>query len=251
MIDTNGIELWLVDLSQCAPALEALERDTPRLAHDDRDRAQAIADPRERSHRFAAYAALRVLLERCAGSAVRGQRFVRVGGLKPRLGDAGVEFNLSHAEGLALIGVSRALPLGVDLEKVRPAKMSPRRLSEIIAIGAGLGGKLHPSLGVERTFIQAWARLEAFSKARGRGLAQTLTDLGLRGPGRRQVPPTLAVLEDAAHRLARKASLTVHDVRLPLAFHGAIAAPRGAQVQGVRSFPADRAQIDQLLDGQM
>ncbi len=251
MIDTDSIELWLVDLGQCALALETLERDVPRLAADDRDRALAIDDPRERRHRLAAYTALRVLLERCAGPAVRGQRFLRDGDLKPRLGDRSAEFNLSHTEGLALIGVSRGLPLGVDIEKVRSAKMSPRRLGEFIAIGAGLGGKLLPSVGAERTFIQAWARLEAFTKARGRGLAQTLADLGLRGPRRRQAPLTLAHLEDTARRLVRDANLAVHDVRLPLAFHGAVAAPRGVHVVGIRAFPADRAQIDQLLDGRM
>ena len=78
MTQNNTIELWLVDLAK--------ERDTrlkpssvrvPRLTADDLERADAITDRRERRDRMAAYTALRVLLERIAGSGVRGRPFVR------------------------------------------------------------------------------------------------------------------------------------------------------------------------------
>ena len=42
------IELWLVDLDAAAPALEALERDLPRLSGDDRARALRPNDAHER-----------------------------------------------------------------------------------------------------------------------------------------------------------------------------------------------------------
>ena len=70
-------ELWLVDLEAAAPALEALERDLPRLSGDDRARALRPNDARERRHRLAAYTGLRIVLERVGGAEVRGQRFVR------------------------------------------------------------------------------------------------------------------------------------------------------------------------------
>ena len=145
-----------------------------------------------------------------------------------------------------MIAVSRRFPVGVDLEKVRPAKMSARRLGEIIAIGAGLGERSLADLGPERTFFQAWARLEAFAKARGRGLAQTLTDLGLRGKGRLQLPPMQ--IEAVARRLVHATGLAVRDVQLPPAFHGAIAAPRPARVTRARSFPARLEDIAALAE---
>jgi 4'-phosphopantetheinyl transferase len=248
MIDPRtSVELWLVDLDACAPALDLIERDVPRLADDDRARAEAIGDARECHRRLAAYTALRMLLERVAGTKARRQPFVRAAGAKPRLGDGSAEFNLSHTEGHALIGVSRALPLGVDLERARPAKMSARRRGEIIAAGAGLGDKPLPDLGHERTFIQAWARLEAFAKAGGDGLAQTLANLGLRGggQGRSQVP--LAQVEAAARRLVAATGLAVRDVPLPPGWHGAVAMPRGARCAHPRKFPARRVEIDPLL----
>jgi len=243
-----AIELWLVDLEACATALEALERDTPRLADDDRERADTIGDPRERRHRLAAYTALRVLLERMVGAGVRGRPLVRSPGGKPRLGEGGVEFSLSHTEGLALIGVTRGLPIGVDLEKARPVKMSARRQGEICAIGAGLGDRLLPSPGTDRAFLQAWARMEAFTKARARGLAQTLTDVGMRGKGRRRVP--LDQLQVAARRLACDAGLTVRDVGLPPGLYGALAAPRATPSARARALPADRAGLERLLTQQ-
>jgi phosphopantetheinyl transferase len=112
-------ELWLVDLEAAAPALEALERDLPRLSGDDRARALRPSDARERRHRLVAYMGLRVVLERAAGAEVRGQRFVRGARGKPRLAAGDIGFSLSHTGGLALIGVARAGPIGVDLERAR------------------------------------------------------------------------------------------------------------------------------------
>ena len=247
MTEPAGIELWLVDLDTCAAALEQIERDVPRLSADDRERAGAISDAGERARRVAAYTALRVLLERAAGQTVRGQAFTRSPGWKPRLPDGSAEFNLSHAEGMALIGISRSCPLGVDLERARPVRMSPRRIGEIAAVGSGLGDKPLPDLGAERTFLQAWARLEAFTKARGRGLAQTLTDLGLRGKGAPGPPMPLPHVEAAARHLLHEAGLTVGDVTLLPGFHGAVAAARGARVTRVRPFPVQGEQICGLL----
>jgi 4'-phosphopantetheinyl transferase len=248
MIDSNTVELWLVDLGKCAPMLEGLERDVPRLAQSDRDRADAIGDAQERSHRVGAYVALRMLLERAAGPGIRRQPFLRDGG-KPRLRDASAEFNLSHTEGLALIGVSRGIALGVDMEKARVPKMSPRRLEELIAVGAGLGERPLPRSGVQRQFIQAWTRLEAFTKARGLPLAETLAHLGLRGRSSRREPPALAHVEGTARRLLRESGLAVHDVRLPPGLQAAAAFSRTVRRPGVRLFPADRAGIDLLLAG--
>jgi 4'-phosphopantetheinyl transferase len=125
-------ELWLVDLEAAAPALEALERDLPRLSGDDRARALRPNDARERRHRLAAYTGLRIVLERVEGAEVRGQRFVRGPGGKPGLPAGGATvFSLSHTDGLALIGVARGGTIGVDLERTRTLRMSSRRREEI------------------------------------------------------------------------------------------------------------------------
>lgn len=241
----SDIEIWLVDLEKSAEALEMLEGGARRLAADEYDRINAINDPRERRHRLATYIALRIVLERIAGPGVRGLPYKRRPGGKPRLDLDGAEFSLSHVDGLALIGVSSALPLGVDLERMRPVKMAARRLVEISAIGAGLSDKPLPALGTERTFLQAWTRLEAFAKARGRGIAQTLAEVGVRGSAKRLFSP--AELEVRARRVAHDAGITVHDVKLSPTLHGAVGAPRGTRPMRARVFPTHHAGIVRLL----
>jgi 4'-phosphopantetheinyl transferase len=240
----DSVELWLVDLAASAAALEALECDTPRLAGAERARAAAIADAAGRRQRLAAYAALRVLLERVAGPAVRRQPLARGPAGKPRLAGGGAEFSLSHTEGFALIGVAAASPVGVDVERRRPLRMLQRRRDEIRAVGSGLGGRRLFDPESHAGLMQAWVRLEAFSKARGRALAQTLADLGLRGKGG-PVPP--ARLQAEARRLARQAGLAVSDLDLPPGLHGAAAVAVGVGLPGPRLFPADRAGLDRLL----
>jgi phosphopantetheinyl transferase len=248
MSPTAPIELWLVDLEACANALEALELETHCLSPDDRKRAEAIADPRERRHRLAAYTALRVLLERIAGAQVRGMSLTHGPGGKPGLGGSGVEFSLSHTRGLALIAVGRSGPLGIDLEQRRPIKMSPRAALEMCAIASGLGGRLAGTHGSIRAVLQAWTRLEAFAKARGLGVARTLTELGQRGRGG-VLALSPAELETAARRQARTYGLSVRDVRLGRSLHAALAAPSDLRHGRVRPFPAHRPDIQALLAG--
>jgi phosphopantetheinyl transferase len=241
----TGIELWLVDLERCSEALDELERETPRLADDERARAAAFRDAAVRRERIAAYTALRVLLERAVGPGARRRPFVRGPGGAPRLADGGASFSLSHTEGFALVGLAAAFPIGVDVERARPVALPRRRREELCAAAVGLAGAPLPHGGEERAMVQAWVRLEAFTKARGRALLGTLADLGLRGTG--LPPPPPAGLEAAGRALVGRAGLTVTDVRLPAGLQGAAAVGLGADVPAARALPADRAELDELL----
>jgi 4'-phosphopantetheinyl transferase len=240
-------ELWLVDLASSAPALEALERRTPRLAADDRARARRLVDPAARRHRQAAYIALRILLERAAGPRVRGARFQRSPGGKPRLAIGNATFSLSHAGGLALIGIARGRPIGVDLERARAVRMASRRREEILAVGSGLADEPAGEAASTAAVLQAWCRIEAFAKAQGRGLDAVLRDLGLRKRSGRELAP--ASIAAAAARLARLARLGVSSVKLPPNLYAAIALRRGVRPPALRRFPTGVRTILRLLAG--
>lgn len=241
------IELWLVDLPKVAPALEALEREVPRLGSDDRARARRLREPAERRHRLAAYTALRILLERAGGPRVRGQRIVRPAGGKPRLIAASPAFSVSHTGELAMIGIARAHCIGVDLEARRVIAMSRRRREEIVAIAVGLGGPVRALVdpGTDAAVLQAWCRLEACAKARGTGVARLLSGLGLRQASGRTL--SLASIETAARQLAGDAGLTVGDVRLPDGLYGAIATAPFTPPARPQRFPTTRGAIARLL----
>jgi len=238
-------ELWLVDAEAAAPALEALERELPRLTAQDREHARRLREPHARRQRLAIYAALRIALERVGGPQVRHQRIIRPIGGRPRLEVSGPAFSLSHTGGLALIGVTQSPTIGVDLEATRSIRMSRRRREEILAAGAGFIGK--PALDdpeSEPAVLQAWCRLEACAKARGSGVAALLGELGLRDRRGRQLP--LAGVAEAARRLVRDAHLTVADVRLPPGLHGAVAG-EGSLPARARRFPLHLRAIARLL----
>jgi 4'-phosphopantetheinyl transferase len=240
-------ELWLVDLGRAAPALQALETVEPRLSPDDRARARQLTGPRRRRDRLSAYIALRIALERLVGGRVRGAAFVRSAVGKPSLAQGSAAFSLSHSDGLALIGVTRTGAIGVDLERARSVRASAHHQHLIVAAGRGLAPMPLPAQNVgeahrQAAFLQAWSRLEAFAKARGRGLARLLADVGARGRA-----ATPAQVEAAARRIVGEAGVKVHDLKLPAGLHGAVALGRRAGVPRVRAFPVDGPAIARLL----
>ena len=240
------MELWLVDLQAAAPALEGLERQTPRLSADDRTRAGRLHDRAERRQRLAAYIALRIVIERMGGAQVRQLPFTRAAGGRPHLGEAAPSFSLSHSGGWALLGVSRS-PIGVDLEAHRHLKMAARRRQEILAIGAGLARSLAWDGTGEAPVLQAWCRLEAYAKATGQGLAHILSELGLRQASGRHLAPS--AIEAAARALAGAGSVTVRDLKLPASLYGAVACSGVRRFARVRLFPADRAAMQRIFAG--
>lgn len=240
----SAVELWLVDLEKCTAPLESIQTVAQLLSADDYERAQRIRDPGERRQRLATYVAVRVLLERIAGPVARGRPFARSVDGKPRLDLERVEFSLAHIDGAALIGVSE-VALGVDLERMRPVRLTSRRLAEISAAGAGLSDEPLPDSTLEHAFLQAWARLEAFAKVRGGGLAKTLADVGLRGDGRLRL--SLSELETRARVLLQEAQAAVHDLAMPHGLQGAVGVQAGGHLTQVRAFPAGEAEIMQLL----
>lgn len=235
------IELWLVDLDAAGPALARLERATPRLADDDRERAAQLRDADERRYRLAAYTALRIALERRAGPATRGVKFARAVGGKPYLPGASVAFNLSHAGALALIGVASKGSIGVDLEQMRVVRTSARRRVEIAAAAAGLAATTAGNADDIGVFLQGWARIEAYAKAHGAGVARILGDLGLRSTAGRALPAE--TITSRARAMVREARLEVRDLRMPAGFYAAAAVPQDTGRLTVRRFPAREADI--------
>jgi 4'-phosphopantetheinyl transferase len=238
------IELWLVDLKETAPALAALERETPRLSDDDRRRALCLRDAEERRLRLAAYGALRIALERWGGERVRRTAYRRNASGSPSL--AGIPaFSLSHADSVALIGVTSLRAIGVDLEKQRRVRISARRRNEILAAGAGLGCNVVNGPATDRAFLQAWVRLEAYAKALGEGLGRVLDDLQLRAPGRGAL--SLADIEAGARRQAQRRALRVIDLVMPANLLGAVALEVALELPELRRFPADLGGVRRLL----
>ena len=221
-------ELWCVDLSAAAPALHAIEQRTPRLCPADRTRAASFSDARVRDEWLATHIALRLLIERAAGAQWRGATFNRAARGKPQLEGTPLGFSLSHAPGLALIGLSPRGSIGVDIERTRQVRIGAERRARIEEAGAALSDRPLPSEGSAR-FLQAWVRLEAFAKAEGCGIGRLLTRLGILGAdaAARAQPASARALAQAL-RADLQSAATVQDVGIGEDIYAAVALTGGA-----------------------
>jgi 4'-phosphopantetheinyl transferase len=169
--DSHPIRVWRAALDRPDEEIALLRT---LLSHDERARADRFRFPRDRKHFTAARGFLRTVLARTLGIAPQEVVFSYGNRGKPTLGwpeGSGLEFNLSHSGGLALLACSRGRALGIDIEYQREELdflgiagryFTPRERDEI---------QREPDLARQRAaFFRGWARKEAFLKARGDGL---------------------------------------------------------------------------------
>jgi 4'-phosphopantetheinyl transferase len=151
------------------------QREPLTLGAEEAQRAAAFARPSDQRRYVAAHGFLRAVLARYTGLDARTLCFVGDATGKPTLvpthaADA-LHFNLSHAGELALCGVAREQPLGVDIEVVRElADLRALSRSTFSALEQRQFDALDPALQPE-AFFAAWTRKEAVIKAMGTGLS--------------------------------------------------------------------------------
>jgi 4'-phosphopantetheinyl transferase len=144
------------------------------LSDDERARADRFRFPRDRKHFTVGRGFLRTVLGRTLGIAPQEIIFSYGTRGKPALRwpeESGLEFNLAHSNGLALLAIAWGRAIGIDLECQREELdflgiagrfFTPQELAEI---------ECEPERAAQRAaFFRGWARKEAFLKARGDGL---------------------------------------------------------------------------------
>ena len=110
-----------------------------------------------------AEALLRLILSRQSGTAPQQIEIQRTSGKKPYI--PGYSFSLSHTRGAVAVLLS-GTDCGVDIERLRPARMRAARLF--------FTPKEYASSCDARLFWQLWTRKEALGKALGVGLRAEL-----------------------------------------------------------------------------
>ncbi|MBI1650209.1 4'-phosphopantetheinyl transferase family protein [Hyphomicrobium sulfonivorans] len=197
-------EIWFVDIAAAAPALQAFEARHLLLSAAEHERAAALRDDLVRNEWLAAHIALRAIVGRGCGPDVARQTFAVTERGKPFLAQSPYAFSLSHAPGVALIGLSAGRMIGVDIERHREVRIGDARRAGIEAAAAHLSVDVLPVDPTMR-FLQAWVRIEALAKADGRGVGRMLTRLGVRGRAAAPPPADASGLGDDIAPIAARA----------------------------------------------
>lgn len=145
------------------------------LDNTERARAAAYHFEGDRRRFIVRRALVRIEIARATGDEPGSLGFIEGPQGKPTLSGApGLRFNVSHAEDLALLVISRASEIGCDIERIEPDRarrdvakrfFSPQEFASLSAL---------PEEQWAEGFFNCWTRKEAYIKALGIGLAYPL-----------------------------------------------------------------------------
>ncbi len=171
-LELNAVHLWGIELDGSA---SCLARCREWLDEQERDRAARRVRTGDREQFVFAHAGLRAVLSRYLGIAPDLVAFDLGESGKPmlteelRVGSA-ITFNMSHAHGRALVAVSRAQEVGIDLELAR-SNVQAENLSKRF-FSHSEHTAIMQSAPDQRAalFFRYWVAKEAVLKAHGIGL---------------------------------------------------------------------------------
>lgn len=170
----NEIHLWSI-LVTPHPALVAGLRGPGILSPDELLRANRFKFPEHRMRYSVAHTALRKILAQYVNESPEKLIFSEHEYGKPYLKNyPEIQFNLSHAENMAVCAITLTQPIGVDVEYIKkeidvlPLAKRFFAKAEYAYLAALSGDEL------QLAFFKLWTRKEAWIKARGLGLHEEL-----------------------------------------------------------------------------
>jgi phosphopantetheinyl transferase len=182
---THVVTLDLYQVAEPTVVSEATARAWQALlSPDERSRWQRLARPQDRQRFLLVRALVRTVLASLVDCAPQDLQFTADTHGKPRLqlpGKRQLQFNLSHTQGLCVLGVGHAVELGVDVEavdrQVELLALARRYFAtpEVQALEA-LDGPLQ-----RERFFALWTLKEAWVNALGRGLRVPLDEFSFSG----------------------------------------------------------------------
>ncbi len=171
----NQIDVWLAFSSEIK-SVQLLEQYRLLLTEQERCQERRFHFSKDQHRYLITRALVRTVLSKYAPVAPEQWRFSSNAFGKPEIANdvacaQEISFNISHTDGLIVLGVTRRQSLGVDAEhlRVRPAPIEAAShffsMHEVCALRA------QPTVMHHDLFFQYWTLKEAYVKARGMGLS--------------------------------------------------------------------------------
>lgn len=219
-LPVGTVHLWLrrLDVSQ-AEVKSAFEL----LSVEERNRAERFKIERPRTEFVLTRATLRLLLGHYLGMDAKVVRFRYENRGKPFLEDRDdLYFNVSHTDGLSLLGFARSRNIGVDVERVKPDTEAEKLAERFFSERERQDLRQLQDDELRAAFFRVWTRKEAYIKATGDGLSLPLD----------QFDVSIAARERDALRATRPDAAeverwTVSDVAVPVGYSAAVAVAVG------------------------
>lgn len=177
-LTSNEVHIWLVQTNDPNFVFEDFEG---LLSSVERDRASRFKFDTDRRRYVIAHAALRLILSVYAKRPAEELQFASGPFGKPKLVDLHpemeIDFNLAHSHEVALVAVTAAREIGVDVEWVRKefafAEVAERFFTsrEVAALHS------LPHDFQREAFYKCWTSKEALLKAKGIGLSGELDEV--------------------------------------------------------------------------
>ena len=165
----DSVDVWAWQLDADADAIAAARS---LLGEDERNRADRFVNANDRSRYVVAHGVMRSVLAAYVGEEASRLRFTRGRHAKPALAEdaARVRFNLAHSGDRAMLAVSTAHEVGIDVERERD-DVDPLAIAERYFFDADRDAiyAAPPALRMA-TFVRLWVAKEALLKAHGTGL---------------------------------------------------------------------------------
>jgi 4'-phosphopantetheinyl transferase len=173
----SDIHLWRGDLRRLAENAGPLRRS---LSASERERCRRLRATRDRWRWALGRGALRHVLARYLGSAPESLLFGTGEAGKPCLANhSRLQFNVSHSGELIVIAVTSGVPVGVDVERLRPiSHMEGIARRWYSAADYGAIRRASSPQRKARLFFEVWTREEARGKATGDGLSSLMAGAG-------------------------------------------------------------------------
>ena len=173
------IDVWRARLDE--PSNAASEAIV--LSADEIARAGRLHFDKDRIHFTRCRSAVRNLLANYLDTPAADIRFEYPTNGKPQLATEqnprGLQFNVSHAAGMALIAVGSVHRLGVDVEKIRSDVDTNSLAERFFSLRERIGLQALPDHLRVPGFFACWTRKESFLKATGDGLSFPLADFSV------------------------------------------------------------------------
>ena len=179
-VSQNEVHVWRAPLDLEENTFEALQR---ALSLDERERAQRFFFSRDRRRLISSRGLLRDILGRYAQAEAKVLQFrYDVNGkpwLAPEFDGGGLDFSLSHSQGLAFVAVARGRRIGIDIEYLRrdpslfndiEIALSPNEIAVLKSI---------PENDRHEALLLVWTCKEAYLKGLGTGLLAPLNHLSV------------------------------------------------------------------------